>query len=120
MPLSRRASKLPARIASTTLPILRTDSLPANWSDVGTNDSPAWLEDQLAQMSARPVGLVGAEDRERLLTLGADLTLAWNSPSVSVETRKKIIRILIHEIIADTAGDKLDLIIHWQRRSYAP
>jgi len=72
------------------------------------------LEDQLAQMSARPVGLVAAEDRERLLTLGADLTLAWNSPGVSVETRKKIIRILIHEIIADTAGDKLDLIIHWQ------
>jgi excisionase family DNA binding protein len=72
------------------------------------------LEDQLAQMSARPVGLVGAEDRERLLTLGADLTLAWNSPGVSVETRKKIIRILIHEIIVDTTGDKLDLIIHWQ------
>ena len=72
------------------------------------------LEDQLAQMSVRPVGLVGAEDRERLLTLGADLTLAWNSPGVSVETRKKIIRLLIHEIIVDTAGDKLDLIIHWQ------
>jgi hypothetical protein len=33
---------------------------------------------------------------------------------VSVETRKKIIRILIHEIIVDTSGDKLDLIIHWQ------
>jgi excisionase family DNA binding protein len=72
------------------------------------------LEVQLAQMSARPDGLVAAEDRGRLLTLGADLTLAWNSPGVSVETRKKIIRILIHEIIVDTAGDKLDLIIHWQ------
>jgi excisionase family DNA binding protein len=55
-----------------------------------------------------------AEDRERLLTLGADLRLAWNSPSVSVETRKRIIRLLICEIIVDTAGDKLDLIIHWQ------
>jgi len=72
------------------------------------------LEDQLAEMSARPVGLVGVEDRERLLTLGADLTLAWNSPGVNVETRKKIIRLLIDEIIVDTAGDKLDLIIHWQ------
>jgi hypothetical protein len=72
------------------------------------------LEDQLAQMTAQPVGLVSAEDRERLLTLGADLRLAWNSPSVSVETRKRIIRLLICEIIVDSTGDKLDLIIHWQ------
>lgn len=72
------------------------------------------LEDQLAEMSTWPVGLVGAEDRERLLTLGSDLTLAWNSPRVNVETRTKIIRLLIDEIIVDTAGDKLDLIIYWQ------
>jgi excisionase family DNA binding protein len=72
------------------------------------------LEDQLAQINAQPVGFVGAEDRERLLTLGADLTLAWNRPSVSIETRKKIIRLLICEIIVDVVEDKLDLIIHWQ------
>jgi len=72
------------------------------------------LEDQLAQITAQPVGFVGAEDRERLLTLGADLTLAWNSPSVSIETRKKIIRLLICEIVVDAVEDRLDLIIHWQ------
>jgi hypothetical protein len=72
------------------------------------------LEDQLAQITAQPVGFVRAEDRERLLTLGADLTLAWNSPNVSVETRKRIIRLSIREIIVDATGDKLDLIIHWQ------
>lgn len=72
------------------------------------------LEDQLAQITAQPVGFVSAEDRERLLRLGADLRLAWNSPSVSVETRKRIIRLLICEIIVDTTGDNLDLIIHWQ------
>src|SRR6516165_643752 len=72
------------------------------------------LEDQLAQINAQPVGFVGAEDRERLLTLGADLTLAWNRPSVSIETRKKIIRLLICEIIVDVVEDRLDLIIHWQ------
>lgn len=72
------------------------------------------LEDQLVQMSAPPRCLIAAEDRERLLTLGADLTLAWNRPGVSAETRKKIIRLLIHEIIVDTMGDTPDLIIHWQ------
>lgn len=71
------------------------------------------LEDQLARMSAPLVGSIGAENRERLLTLGADLTLAWDNPGVSAETRKKIIRTLINEIIVDTVGDKLDLVIHW-------
>jgi len=33
---------------------------------------------------------------------------------VSVETRKKIIRLLICEIIVDVTPESLDLIIHWQ------
>jgi excisionase family DNA binding protein len=72
------------------------------------------LEDQLAQIAAQPVASLGVEDRARLLTLGKDLTCAWNSPGVSIETRKKIVRLLICEIIVDVAGEKLDLIIHWQ------
>jgi hypothetical protein len=72
------------------------------------------LEDQLAQIAAQPVASLGVEDRARLLTLGADLTRAWNNPGVRIETRKKIIRLLICEIIVDVAGEKLGLIIHWQ------
>jgi len=72
------------------------------------------LEDQLAQIVAQPAAALGVEDRARLLTLGADLTRAWNSPGVSIKTRKKIIRLLICEIIVDMAAEKLDLIIHWQ------
>jgi excisionase family DNA binding protein len=41
-------------------------------------------------------------------------TKAWNSPGVSVETRKKIIRLLIKEIVVDVVGDALALVIHWQ------
>jgi len=37
--------------------------------------------------------------------LDGDLTLAWNNPNVSVETRKRIIRLLICEIIVDVTGD---------------
>lgn len=33
---------------------------------------------------------------------------------MSIETRKKIIRLLICEIVVDVVEDKLDLIIHWQ------
>ncbi len=47
------------------------------------------------------------------MTLGKDLAKAWNSPGVSVETRKKIIRLLIKEIVVDVVGDALALVIHW-------
>ena len=57
---------------------------------------------------------LSAEDRARLMVLGRDLAKAWNSPGVTIETRKKIIRLLIKEIIVDVADDKLALVIHWQ------
>src|SRR6195256_2279425 len=57
---------------------------------------------------------LSAEDRARLMVLGKDLSKAWNSPGASIETRKKIIRLLIKEIIVDVADDKLALVIHWQ------
>ena len=68
--------------------------------------------DQLSQTNQTPA--LAAEDRARLMTLGKDLTKAWNSPGVSVETRKKIIRLLVKEIIVDIVDDALALIIHWQ------
>ena len=53
-------------------------------------------------------------DRERLMALGQDLARAWESPGTTPETRKKIIRTVISEIIVDIVGDKLELVIHWQ------
>lgn len=35
-------------------------------------------------------------------------------PGASTETRKKIIRLLVKEIIADVVDDSLAPIIHWQ------
>ena len=56
---------------------------------------------------------LGAEDRERLLALGRDLSRAWDGAGASIETRKKIVRLVITEIIVDVVGDKLELVIHW-------
>ena len=61
-----------------------------------------------------PAPRLSAEDRARLMVLGKDLAKAWNSPGATVETRKKIIRLLIKEIIVDVVDDKLALVIHWQ------
>jgi excisionase family DNA binding protein len=72
------------------------------------------IEDQLAQLNAEPPAALSGLDRERLLALGADLSGAWDSPGVTVETRKKIVRLLISEIVVDVVDDTINLIIHWQ------
>jgi hypothetical protein len=40
--------------------------------------------------------------------------LRWKTPDVTNETRKKIVRLLIKEIVVDTSDNMVDLIIHWQ------
>ena len=72
------------------------------------------LEEQLSQIHAEPAPSIQDADRVRLLALGDDLSRAWNSPGVNIETRKKIVRLLISEIIVDVLADKIALIIHWQ------
>jgi excisionase family DNA binding protein len=68
--------------------------------------------DNLNQTEQAPA--LSVADRARLMILGKDLAKAWNSPGVSVETRKKIIRLLIKEIIIDVVDETLVLVIHWQ------
>ena len=68
--------------------------------------------DNLNQTEQAPA--LSAADRAKLMTLGKDLAKAWNSPGVSVETRKKIIRLLVKEIIIDVVDETLALVIHWQ------
>ena len=63
---------------------------------------------------AKPAAALSAEERARLMALGEDLAKAWNSSGASIETRKKIIRLLVKEIIVDIVDDSLALIIHWQ------
>lgn len=72
------------------------------------------LEDELAQVAARPAQSLSPEERERLLSLGKDLAQAWDSIGATVESKKKIVRLLISEIIVDVIGDHINMIVHWQ------
>jgi excisionase family DNA binding protein len=71
------------------------------------------LENEREVLLATPEATLSAADRERLLALGADLELAWDSPGATAATRKRIIRTLIHEIIVHVRNEMLDLVIHW-------
>jgi excisionase family DNA binding protein len=72
------------------------------------------LEVEVDQLDAGTEQAFTSVDRERLMALGRDLTIAWDSPGATPETRKKIIRTVISEIIVDVVGDTLELVIHWQ------
>lgn len=72
------------------------------------------LEAEIGCLDADKEPILTDAERERLMALGRDLVQAWESPGATSETRKKIIRTVISEIIVDIIGDSLALIIHWQ------
>lgn len=75
----------------------------------------ASIEDQIEAHDAVAVSQkMGAVDRARLMSLGADLERAWESPGATAATRKQIIRTLVEEIIARVDGKTIELVIRWQ------
>jgi DNA invertase Pin-like site-specific DNA recombinase len=72
------------------------------------------LEKELeALIRQRPVAL-GAEERQRLLQMGADLEAAWHHPAATAVTRKRIIRTVLREVVARVEDDLIHLLLHWQ------
>jgi len=72
------------------------------------------LEIKLEQIDTRPRQSLSEEERSQLLMLGTDLERAWNHPAASAETRKRILRAILVEIIASVRGTEIDLVLHWQ------
>jgi hypothetical protein len=42
------------------------------------------------------------------------LERAWNLPAATVETRNRILRTVISEIVARLEGNKIHLVLHWR------
>jgi DNA invertase Pin-like site-specific DNA recombinase len=72
------------------------------------------LEKELeAVVRQRPAAL-NAEERQRLLQMGADLEAAWHHPAATAATRKRIIRAVLREAVARVEDDQIQLLLHWQ------
>lgn len=54
--------------------------------------------------------------RDDLLSLAEDLAGVWDSPVSGASVKQRIIRILVHEIVADVAESTQEvvLVIHWE------
>jgi hypothetical protein len=54
-------------------------------------------------------------DPAPLNTLAADLNTVWTDPSTDARLKKRIVRAVIHEVIADVDAEAAEivLVIHW-------
>ena len=72
------------------------------------------LEAELEELGRRQPLALAAEERRRLLRLGADLEAAWHHPAATAATRKRIVRVVLREVVARVEGDRVQLLLHWQ------
>lgn len=86
--------------------------LEARWNDALERVNE--LECKLANLNARSVASPKI-DRERLLHLARDLSVAWNATSTDTRTKQRLIHILVQEIICelDEATNEAVLLVHW-------
>jgi DNA invertase Pin-like site-specific DNA recombinase len=73
----------------------------------------AEVEGKIAAHDAATVGLT--VDPVSLATLAADLKSIWTAPTTDARLKKRIVRTVIHEVIADIDADAAEivLLIHW-------
>lgn len=70
-------------------------------------------EERLGAIGADKPSLSAAE-RERLLALGADLSTAWSHPGATAETRKRILRAVLEEVVVTLTEGRIELLLHWR------
>lgn len=74
------------------------------------------LEERLASLTAEAERQV-APDRAALLRLAGDFPQVWDHPSTDIRTRKRIVRLLIEEIVVKVlpgTREQIELTIHWK------
>ena len=74
----------------------------------------ARLDEELATRGNTDTPPLTPVQREQLLALGTDLERAWEHPAASAETRKRILRAVLKEIVVRAAEARLELKLHWQ------
>jgi len=74
----------------------------------------ARLEDQIRSLCSEQPSALGDDERMALMALAGDLPALWNDAAASIETRKRIVRAVLKEIIVTVETGRLHLVLHWQ------
>jgi len=72
------------------------------------------LEDRL-EAAKRPADPLIESQRQRLMELGCDVRRAWDHPAAPVALKKRVLRTVLVEIVADLLDDpaRVSLRFHW-------
>lgn len=74
------------------------------------------LNNEIKSLKEATPEKLSSEEEARIYKLGCDLQALWNDPSGDVGLKKRILRILLVEIIAkvNDSSDMVHLVLHWQ------
>src|ERR1700736_1070731 len=77
------------------------------------------MERRLEEASA-PASQLTSEQRQQLLALGDDLEQLWDHPRSPATLKKRTLRTVLHEVIADTTDNppSIHLKLHWAGGSH--
>jgi excisionase family DNA binding protein len=71
-------------------------------------------EEWLATMTDHRSDTLNSGKKDRLMALGADLETAWSHPGATAETRKRILRAVLEEIVVTLTEAQIELVLHWR------
>jgi excisionase family DNA binding protein len=91
---------------------LVTSELERRWND--RLAAVARLEADLTRMEVDHEPEMPQQRRQALLDLGVDLQRAWEHPNAGNESRKRILRAVLKEIVVRVTDSQLQLMVHWQ------
>ncbi len=72
------------------------------------------LEKQFVAARQQALPALAPNERAQIMALPEDLQRVWDHPKASAETRKRILRAALREIIARVEGETIHLLLHWQ------
>jgi excisionase family DNA binding protein len=86
--------------------------LERRWNE--TLKTQAELQTELDFLREQSSRALSAGARDELLRLGEDLPRLWHHPGSSVEIKKRILRIVIKEIVVTKKDNTIRALVHWQ------
>src|SRR5260221_8984717 len=72
------------------------------------------VEEELIALKREQPSPLTATIKAELLALADELPRLWHHPKSSPEHKKRILRTVLKDIIARSAGDAIELVLQWQ------
>ena len=87
-------------------------TLEKRWNDAMAVQSR--LEEEVAELTQQHPCALSEETKQSLLALASDLPRLWDHPESSHDTKKRILRAVLKEIVVSSEGDSVRFVVHWQ------